>query len=1768
MLILSSSFCRADDRSRSTVDSEPYLRIEPGGPTSYVAAVAFSPDGEKAYAAGWDKVVHVWSLDSETGRFRPDGRAAFRVPIGPGLQGALNAMALSADGQWLAVGGRAPMRGTAGFRDFGLVVSSEGAVSDQMRLDEGTIHVFHTGTRQGRTLRGHRGPVLSLAFAPSDADKPPRLVSAAREWDAEQRGFVRAVRLWNVADSAQLDSCWDLPGIDRVRPQLAAWHTGAQPLETAIAIAWGAERTRIWDVAGKRFFHARPGRRILAVHFGARDKLLSGGGRRLRIQHVSRDGAPSTQGTDLALRKGASVAALSRIGSVAADGRDLAAVVVFEAGNDRRARLALLDVGAARFTVEGVELWSGGPMTQPSVASSADGRYLAVAGHPNRDVLLYRVDDLRAGRNEPQRLRGVGAQFSYAAFARKGDRSGLLLAKAPRSDADRSGRRAIPGDRILDLLERDFVDDTDGWQHDNPPDDGTRLELAPSTTDPTRTIVEIRRAGRASVRISLEPGRRVTAQAILPSAGAERPAILALATQRNRQPALSLYNAETGEHARNNVGHTEPIRSVEFSADGKLLVSTAEDRTVRVWSLAGFFERHLGQRGMLAGTALREEEGALVVVATDLDSAARRAGLRVGDVVSGVVEGESLRALATPTEFVNELALVKPGQAVTLRTRRNQQSLDLDVPASQSIDEQNPLFSLFVLDDSAGNAADWIGWSPMGPYETSHPKVERFLGWHFNTGDPDRPTAFALADQYRKEYYRKGILHELIKRGEFRTARDTRPLERPNLVVSLLEPGVGPTIVAGSDPVVVRGGQVTLVLSEYGDFAEHVAAVSYSIEGAEARALDPSGEARWSADLSGQLPRRGDRDVRLTVRTNESRPQEFTERLIVRVQPPAPKIATDAAERSTVQKSALPFRFEALPGVEGENVAVSLVHRGAGKEASRKEWTDAASVSATEMLELEPGVNVIEIIARNAEALAANPELESSRSRHVVVYQPPSVPEPAPKLSLRATVDPGDADAWIRRTEGGSTLRTNASTLRIEASIEATENLTHLELHRLGEDAKNLLHDFEPGVAKMFARAQPVALKPGKQTYWLDAKTEKGIPTRSELTIEYRPSLPRVELITPRQGETVRGLDPTSTVEIRALWTPAPHALSWRAEVLLDGRPLEGEPVRDPVEHALTASVATPPGEHRIHLRLSNEWGESQSTDPVTISYRRPPRIVETSRQPQADKPFVDVRVSVETPTDLPITDLEIAGRPAPIDGAEKVPAGDGRVRWLLRIDGVPIERGANRIRVRAANRDGWCVEPAIVAIAYAPTPPKKAHTAILEPARDGVLTDRRVGVRFLVRSETPPRSIELRNGSEVVHRVSEPDRTRRGPGGAFELEATPTVDLSRGINELSLRVVNDGGERIERRLLTCQQAPVRIEIDGITPADDRAATIEPTQGSGGGIDFAEAAPSAEVVVRGRVVWFDDADRRIENLQWIHARVNGFFQRPVRLEDRVGAERQRLFEAPVLLNRAEGNEIAFDLPGLEEDSTLAKCSIDCATPATDQELHLLVVGPDEKDKTELKKRALRALRIEETESGRMVTPGFKRTRIHGPLVDFVSPQRVIHQIERIRAMLSVPGAARRGNPVVMVFFQGEEKLGADGSVFLLTSDSRYDPVLKRSAIANNQLARFFARIPGAHLLCLDVSRPDPSAPARKYEIWPTEPHIGVLRYAWRQDSDVPENGRLVAALGGGFSNRSTLQAVESEVANAFLQLSGAYPRMISYDKYVHDDLKDLAIGAP
>lgn len=99
LLIASAGLALTPAIKAAEPPSEPILRIDPGEHTAQINRIATDAAGRWMASASDDKTVRVWNL--------ADGRLAttLRFPIGKANEGKANAVAMSPDGQLVAVGG-------------------------------------------------------------------------------------------------------------------------------------------------------------------------------------------------------------------------------------------------------------------------------------------------------------------------------------------------------------------------------------------------------------------------------------------------------------------------------------------------------------------------------------------------------------------------------------------------------------------------------------------------------------------------------------------------------------------------------------------------------------------------------------------------------------------------------------------------------------------------------------------------------------------------------------------------------------------------------------------------------------------------------------------------------------------------------------------------------------------------------------------------------------------------------------------------------------------------------------------------------------------------------------------------------------------------------------------------------------------------------------------------------------------------------------------------------------------------------------------------------------------------------------------------------------------------------------------------------------------------------------------------------------------------------------------------------------------------------
>jgi WD40 repeat protein len=145
--------------------TEPILRIDPGEHTAMIKRIASDSAGRYLVTASQDKTAKVWDLR--------DGRLlnTLRIPIGSGDEGTLNAVALSPDGQTVALGG------WTGW-DY-----------------DGSVSIFLLDRASGRLLRritGLPNVLTHLAFSPDGSTLAASLVGK------------NGIRLFSVANGRLL----------------------------------------------------------------------------------------------------------------------------------------------------------------------------------------------------------------------------------------------------------------------------------------------------------------------------------------------------------------------------------------------------------------------------------------------------------------------------------------------------------------------------------------------------------------------------------------------------------------------------------------------------------------------------------------------------------------------------------------------------------------------------------------------------------------------------------------------------------------------------------------------------------------------------------------------------------------------------------------------------------------------------------------------------------------------------------------------------------------------------------------------------------------------------------------------------------------------------------------------------------------------------------------------------------------------------------------------------------------------------------------------------------------------------------------------------------------------------------------------------------------------------------------------------------------------------------------------------------------------------
>jgi WD40 repeat protein len=1725
LLSLAGASAPADEAApkppAARVDEPDVLRVEGGGPTAKVNALAFGPDNLTLYAAGFDKVVRVWKRARQGSEFKLQP-TAYRVPIGPGTGGVINCLAVSPDGKWLAAAGLGAYRGQATFHG-----------SDDRRVRvltpdnlPGLVYLFpirDPGNAEGlavRVLRGHDSAVVALHFAPQEGGEEPVLVSAGYDVDSP-RG--RQLMVWDVKKAAYWDAKgnwvdggarvaeWTLPPAQaganpQIAPALAVRRTGKGTTDLRVAVAWSDDKLRTWDVAAggdERFQETADGKLGLnnTAAYVSESTLVTGGYDQkrksgyLRLWDDAPVASPAAREPRLLQVKGYDYL-MPRALAVLSGGRAparyaVAALLIKKKGEDQKYyNLCLLSLADGDLKGQ-VALWYEDPTTptDPVLTASDDGRYVAVAGSESLGIRLYATESLLAGQDIPQLLSSAGSTVRSVAFVRRPrtEDLGLLLgASAPVKDM-----------LVFDLTHGRLSRDTakQGWKVADPAGDDCKLDFDPD--HPGRGFAWSGPQGaKGRVVVPLEEGEQVTASALLPPpGGAAKVPLLAVATLQTKrnQPLLYLYEANTGKQLRQLMGHARTVRSLAFAPDGKSLASAADDQTVCLWSLTGL-EQVIDQHAELTGVLLRQR-GADVIVERIEPGSPATDKLVSGDIIKTLrfkKDQPEPRTGFTALEFCDAVWAIKPGSTVWLEVKRQGVAGLLRVPVEtgQGVEARNPLFSLFITDDGKADP-EWVAWSPQGPYDAHGATIDEYVGWHFNPAKVGEPVKFAELKAYREKYRKPGLVGSLLTTGLPPLPNRPRPQVRVESVNGQYQ--------GDTDRLcLVHRLQVEVRLAVEDISLEDVESVVAAVGDEEPQPLDLKNAS--GQHLSGTVTLKNIRQeypIRIALQPKDDRPPA-TAQVRVRCHPLPPKVVfltkdekpLDVSKPVPADDTAFSLRAR-VTADEGQGTSIWL----RVNDRPARELTPQGTI-VKEDLKLDDGENTIHIDAENQGAVDPWKAAETGKGTLVVLVQEKTVPQPR---FTKVVPGPESDHPEEREVTQGQALVVDRPAGRLLGVVPSWDNSIQVTIET--PDGKVL--PLKPGPKTGGTSYDYTRLQPGRQTFILKADRNGKVGTAT-LVLDYQPALPKFTLTDPRAGQKIRedGANPRpSEVPLKGVFTPPPEPYPFTLVIQVFDK--EDNLVLQRGEKQLTKSfdkvpgsgpepveldtVQLRPGENRIRVQLANKWQKAELIDRL-VSYLRPPVIAEWTATLVGQTPYARVEAKVKSPTKPTRIVLKVGDQEYELPKEAITRQGNG-ADWKLEVPSVSLSgEGKVPLKLVVWNVDGPSRE-AEEKVVQVPRPPLPRATVEITSALK--VREPRYVLKWRVQSngaDNKLKRVEVKQGGRVIHKV-DLQKQKLTDQDLWEVEDELAVTLKPGPDNLFLIEAENGGGLAE---------PKQVAIAYVLPP--RRLVIDP---------IPSQQPGAALTVTGRASWETDAGReQVEAaIKGLRVYVNSFQQRRPVPKPGQGAQEVR-FSVDVVLNQSK-NDIKVECPGLPpepDEQSLRSFSIDCARPQKPSLRVLIVNVGDKIDGVKLVQQARATLQAADSQGKGITSDVFEKISWDDASTGFVKADTVDRYLGRIEDQSSP-------TDVVLVYWLGKGPFDEGGDWYLPATATLKEKDRRQwidTAVPLKHLLRIDADALGARILLLDVTSTEEAGDIQDPEEeqpgpdWWGSSRAAVLRYAWSQ----------------------------------------------------------------
>ena len=1756
------------------VEPEPILRIETGGHSSFVTTLAWHPNGRELWSAGLDKIVRVWRL-ADGGKFVGQPDESIRIPIGPGPRGQVDSIAFSSDGRWLAIGGYANLNiGAVSFRDPGI----KAALSSVQLLEMGTIYLLDRTDNSFRRLEGHKGVVKRLVFARA-ADGSEQLISAGDDTDTKQ-SRTGSVRIWDVLKGQQVDGVM-LPELLKNRPSLVAIKPSSSNAGIQVLAACGNEKMYHWESLKPAQIRSYPdGRNNNSMVSGPDSKWIATASAdnatsegKLTFWNVSSAGLPELDprrvvrfprsGDEKYLPLGFTLFASNPDRK-----EDHMAVVlcVIKSGasgmpTPDRFQLRVLTVppsGGSSLEIVRKELWrvDSSGIQVPDLASTLKGQYLAIAGNPNHEISVLAISDLLKKNVQSQQLMGRASVAQRIEFVERPDSLGLrIVEKSFQNDMQ-------PSKYVFDFQNRRMdTNETPPWVESKPDTKGWVV----GQNDRQLTVVH---QGRVMQTVSVPMRHQISASLLTSPLAETGMPLLIVAAHESGQPWLGVFDLKDGALKREFDAHTSTISSLAISRDSRLLATASSDQTVAVWDLSDV-EAILRPRSTMNGVAL-VERNQTVEVDTVQESVSANLPLRAGDRLIGYIDPTQPGVFRNWPKFFEKrdpLWEQKSGTLVSIRRQRGTEVADVLITLGQLADERKPLFQLMFTQKSNMGLRQWIGWSPLGPFDASDTEIKQRLGWHFNVPRPKAPIAFAPVDQY-PNLYQPGFMADAVK-------NIGRPANR--VPISLLEPQMDLQLTEveqwdQSATPIVRQPPKTIALQINNDSfpAEMIQGIRLLVDNDVKGAFRPNGKDRWLFDsLEPAAWSRGTHRLQaeLETRTIPSRKYLAESQFVFvperpTIEPSLRPIAMTKESKATVKAVVKPTQAD-VP----IDVVLFRINDDGGREIVSKWGTNEQNNKELNLelpLELSLGRNQFIVEAQNQGTTDELQPLEASTWKFEISRVARDINPPTIELTSLLDLSNSNSDPI---TLGSVGYVVTSERAMISGTIRANENLTSATIAGANPPG------FVSNAVTDFTFQVPLLLKPGPNTIRIASKTDTSPESTLDLDVLFRQPLPEIEMVQPFGSQTIESLLSPSTFGLRALFQTEPSLRPISVFAIVNGLQMEQLMVVDLKAGEIQGEIPLRLGLNTLQLQLSNDTGAKSQSPPFTFYYQPTPTVDDWQVPKEIEGIAFDTQLSGQAAS--PIERLAIDGREIPSSQWRSEQSGS---KFSLNISALPWQ--SDRRQFSLAVFATGIAKPAFATIdsPKRKRPAQPPTLAFLSPSDSASVTSERINIEYLVLSRTALSSIELlHDGLPVPNLPGQPSRD----GDDSEIRQRVEVRLRTGANVLQLVAENKDGLSTQSLTLNYVPSPVEIELDSIAPTDMPTSTQNLSLQSDGTWGTDRPAESSQNLLKGRVRWNfrdDVAIRELSSQIWIS--VNGFKQ-AVRLLAASPNSLEREFVGRVHFFRAQDNIVEVLATDLRRASTAKKVvKIDCQSPQLPrQRLHVVIIGigVQPSDEAGLVREAVASLAGTElrsvTKKFVFQSPAFVECNGYGPFTGaFVSPEKIGSILHGVGVGIQQLQARDPADDVMLVYFRGGEQVDLGGQFYLTTRQPRdtgeadllRTPIqLRNFAVSSGDLGLFVNHCPGTHVLMLDVTR---SIYSQSVANNCFVPGAATFRYAWLRGVEVPADARLISALRVA-PESSRLNQIESQLSVKHIQLSRRYQDALRYENNVPEASGKIALGA-